>query len=160
MCSFLLYRKVTQLFSILLHYGLWQGFVRPCCLSTLSLSHVQFFVTPWNVSPQAFLSMGFFRQGYWNGMPLPSPGALPNPGIEPGSPTLQAHSLTSEPPVKSNPIFSPIPVGKHKSVFYIFLCFTVFLYFIDRYVHFCLILDSTCKWYHMICVFPFLSHFP
>ena len=108
-------------------------------------------------TPQALLSMGFFRQEYWSGMSLPSPGALPNPGIEPGSPTLQVHSLTSEPPVKSHPIFSPIPAGKHKSVFYIFSCFIVFLYFIDRYVHLCLILDSTYKWYNMIFVFLWVT---
>ena len=42
--------------------------------------------------------MGFSRQEYWNGLPFPSPGILPYPGIEPGSPTLQADSLLSEPP--------------------------------------------------------------
>ena len=41
--------------------------------------------------------MGFSRQEYWSGVPLPSPGDLPNPGIEPGSPALQADSLASEP---------------------------------------------------------------
>ena len=44
--------------------------------------------------------MGFSRQGYWNGLPFPSPGDLPDPGIEPGSPTLQADALPSEPPGK------------------------------------------------------------
>ena len=44
--------------------------------------------------------MGFSRQEYWSGLPFPSPGDLPNPGIEPGSPTLQADALTSEPPGK------------------------------------------------------------
>ena len=44
--------------------------------------------------------MGFFRQEYWSGVPFPSPGDLPNPGIEPGSPTFQADALTSEPPGK------------------------------------------------------------
>ena len=44
--------------------------------------------------------MGFSRQKYWSGVPLPSPGGLPNPGIEPGSPTFQADALTSEPPGK------------------------------------------------------------
>ena len=63
-----------------------------------SLSHVRLFVTPWDVAYQASLSMGFSRQGYWNGLPLPSPGDLPNPGIEPSSPTLQADALSSEPP--------------------------------------------------------------
>ena len=44
--------------------------------------------------------MGFSRQEYWNGLPFPSPGDLPDPGIEPRSPTLQADALTSEPPGK------------------------------------------------------------
>ena len=42
--------------------------------------------------------MGFSRQEYWSGLPFPSPGDLPDPGIEPGSPTLQADALPSEPP--------------------------------------------------------------
>ena len=45
--------------------------------------------------------MGFSRQEYWNGLPFPSPGDLPNSGIEPGSPELHAGSLLSEPPGKS-----------------------------------------------------------
>ena len=65
-----------------------------------SLSHVRLFVTLWTVAYQAPLSMGFSRQGYWSGLPFPSPGDLPNPGIEPGFPTLEADALTSEPPGK------------------------------------------------------------
>ena len=53
-------------------------------------------------SPQAPLSMGFFWQEYWNGLPFPSPGDLPDPGIEPGPPALQADSLPSEPPGKTS----------------------------------------------------------
>ena len=49
------------------------------------------------VARQAPLSMGFSRQEYWNGLPFPSPGDLPDPGIEPGSPALQADTLSSEP---------------------------------------------------------------
>ena len=49
--------------------------------------------TPWTVAHQAPLSMGFSRQEYLSGLPFPSPGDLPNPGIEPRSPTLQADSL-------------------------------------------------------------------
>ena len=52
--------------------------------------------TPWTTAHQAPLSMRFSRQEYWSGLPFPSPGDLPNPGIEPGSPTLQADALTSE----------------------------------------------------------------
>ena len=62
-----------------------------------SLSHVRLFATPWTVAYQAPLSMGFSRQEYWSGLPFPFPGDLPDPGIEPGSPTLEADSLTSEP---------------------------------------------------------------
>ena len=49
--------------------------------------------TPWSVARQVPLSMGFYRQEYWSGLPFPSPGDLPDPGIEPGSPQLQAGSL-------------------------------------------------------------------
>ena len=55
-------------------------------------------MTPWTVVHQAPLSMGFSRHDYWSGLPLPSPVDLPNPGIEPGSPALQADSLPTEPP--------------------------------------------------------------
>ena len=55
-----------------------------------SLSRVQFFATPWTVACQAPPSMGFFRQECWSGLPFPSPGDLPDPGIEPGSPALRA----------------------------------------------------------------------
>ena len=53
-----------------------------------SLSRDQLFVTPWTVAYQDPQSMGFSRQEYWSGLPFPSPGDLPDPGIEPGSPTL------------------------------------------------------------------------
>ena len=56
--------------------------------------------TPWTVACQAPLSMGFSRQGYWSGLPFPSPGDLPDPGIEPRSPALQAVSLPIELPRK------------------------------------------------------------
>ena len=57
-------------------------------------------MTPWTVAYQAPLSMGFSRQEYWSGLPFPSPGDLPGPGIEPGSPALQTDALLSEPPGK------------------------------------------------------------
>ena len=62
-----------------------------------SLSHVWLFGTPWTVARQPPLSMGFSRQEYWSGLPFPTPGDRPNPGIEPRSPALQADSLPSEP---------------------------------------------------------------
>ena len=57
------------------------------------LSHIQLFATPCTVACQAPLSMGFYRQEYWNGQPFPSPGDLPNMGTEPGSPAWQADCL-------------------------------------------------------------------
>ena len=64
------------------------------------LSRVQLFATPWTVACQAPPSMGFSRQECWSGLPFPSPGDLPDPGLEPGSPTLQADVLLSEQPGK------------------------------------------------------------
>ena len=64
------------------------------------LSRVRLFATLWTVAHQAPLSMGFSRQEYWSGLPFPSPGDLPNLGIKPRSPALQADALTSEPPGK------------------------------------------------------------
>ena len=62
-----------------------------------SLSCVRLFTTPWGVAYQAPPSVGFSRQEYWSGLLFPSPGDLPNPGIEPRSPALQADVLPSEP---------------------------------------------------------------
>ena len=59
-----------------------------------SLSLVQLFSTPWTVDYQAPPSMRFSRQEYWSGLPFPSSGDLLDPGIEPGSPTLEADALT------------------------------------------------------------------
>ena len=80
------------------------------------LSHVQLFATPCTVALQAPPSMGFSRQEYWSGLPFPSPGDLPNPGIKPRSPALQADTLTSEPPGKPRnrlptPVFLGFPDG-------------------------------------------------
>ena len=104
-----------------------------------SLSCVRLFATPWTVAYQAPLSVGFFRQGYWSGLSFPSPGDLPNPGFELGSPALQADALPSEPPGKpgflhmvvyiwqyyfphlSRPL---LPSLCHKSVLYIFISIT------------------------------------
>ena len=65
-----------------------------------SLSRVQLFATPWTVGYQNPPSMVFSRKEYWNGLLFSPPGNLPNPGIEPRSPTLQADTLPSEPPGK------------------------------------------------------------
>ena len=66
-------------------YG--DGLVAKSCLTL---------ATPWTVACLAPLSMGFSKQEYWSGLPFPSPGDLPNPGIKPGSAALQADSLLTE----------------------------------------------------------------
>ena len=66
----------------------------------MSLSRARLFVTPWTVVYKAPLSVEFSRQEYWSGLPFPSPGDLPDPGIKPRSPTLQADALPFEPPGK------------------------------------------------------------
>ena len=76
------------------------------------LVHAQSCLTlcnPVDCSPPGSLSMEFSRQEYWSGLPFPSPGDLPDPGIKPRSPTLQADSLTSEPPGKPTYL---LPQGK------------------------------------------------
>ena len=55
-------------------------------------------MTPWTVAHQVPQSMGFSKQEYWSGLPFPSPGALPDPGIKPRSPALQTDSLPTKPP--------------------------------------------------------------
>ena len=86
------------------------------CIHVLShSSHVRLFVTPWTVTCQAPLSMEFSRPGYWNGLPFPSPGDLPNPGIKPMSRTLQVDSLPAE------------PQGKPKYVCLFYYCYVKYL---------------------------------
>ena len=67
-----------------------------------ALSRVRLFATPRTVAHQASLSMGFSRQEYWDGLPCPSPGDFPDPGIKPASPTYPAlaRSLSLAPPGK------------------------------------------------------------
>ena len=69
-------------------------------IRTCSINRVQLFAILWTVAHHAPLSMGFPRQEYCSGLPLLSPGDLPDPGIQPGSPALQADSLPTEPPGK------------------------------------------------------------
>ena len=68
------------------------------CVHAQLLSYVQLFATSWTVAHQAPLSMRFSREEYWSGLPCPSPGDLPDPGIEPRFPALQVDSLLFEPP--------------------------------------------------------------
>ena len=105
MCQFLLYRKISQSYD-------WLIFL----YTKDSLSRIRLFATPWTVIHQIPLSMGFSRQEYWSGVPFPSPGDLPGPGIEPRSPALQEDALTSEPPGKWDPktyfLFSKIHLNQ------------------------------------------------
>ena len=64
--------------------------------SEVKVSHVELFATPWTIQ-----SMEFSRPEYWSSLPFLSPGDLPNPGIKPRSPTLQADSLPAEPQGKA-----------------------------------------------------------
>ena len=75
--------------------GIWNYIIKS---EVKSLSCVQLFATLWTVAYQAPPSMGFSRQEYWSGLPFPSPGDLPDPEIEPGSPSLEADTLPSDPP--------------------------------------------------------------
>ena len=61
-------------------------------------------MTSWTEAYQAPPSMEFSKQEYWSGLPFPSPGDLPKPGMEPGSSTLQADALPSEPPGKPHKV--------------------------------------------------------
>ena len=73
------------------------------CVCAQLLSHVQLFCDIWIVALKARLSMGFYRQEYWNGLPFPSLGDLPHPGIEPSSPAYPAlvgRFFNIEPPRK------------------------------------------------------------
>ena len=103
------------------------------------LSCVQLFATLWTVACQAPLSMKFSRQEYWNGLPFPSPGDLPDPGSEPRSPALQSDSLPSEPPAVNSKQWSFTTSGSNlgsateraagcwtRNLTYLCLCFFIF----------------------------------
>ena len=87
-------------------YMLAVGLVTNSCLTL---------VTPQTVARQAPLPMGFSRQGYWSGLPFPAPGDLPDPGIRPGSPALQADSLPTE--LKGKPMYM-----------YMYICMYICIY--------------------------------
>ena len=92
-------------FSLKRHHGSLDKKVK-----VKSLSRVQLFAILWTVVYQASLSMGFSGQEYWSALPFPSPGDLPDPGIEPRSPALQADALPSEPLDKATELLMIIPV--------------------------------------------------
>ena len=80
-----------------------------------SLSCVRLFAAPWTVAYQAPPSVEFSRQKYWSGLPFPSPGDFPNPGIEPRSPALQADALPTEPPGKPKNTWAAYPFSRGSS---------------------------------------------
>ena len=88
------------------------------CHKVKLISRVQLFAIPWTVAYEAPPSMAFSRQGYWSGLPFPSPGDLPNTGIEPSSPALQADSLPSEPLGKPVIVSRKISLGSPATVLY------------------------------------------
>ena len=74
-----------------------------CCM----FSRVQLFETPWYVAPRLLHLWEFSREEYWSGLPCPAPGDLPNPEIEPRSPTMQEDSLLSELTAKPIDVYTP-----------------------------------------------------
>ena len=74
------------------------------------------FATPWTVAHHAPMSMGFPRQEYWSGLPFPSPGDLPDPRIEPASPSLAGRFFITKPPEKHVCVCVCVCVCKHKHV--------------------------------------------
>ena len=95
------FRNVTMAqLNTLLPTWLWS---LGCCCCLVAKSCLTLFATPWTVACQAPPSMGFSRQDYWSGLPFPSPGDLPDPGIKPASlvsPTLKERFSPPEPPGK------------------------------------------------------------
>ena len=87
----------------------------------LFLSCVRLFATPWTVACQAALSMGFSRQEYWSGLPFPTPGDLPDPGIEPPTPALAGRFFTAKPPGKQ----AELQLTSFLKTDYFFCCFFV-----------------------------------
>ena len=85
-----------------LHNKLLQNIRVKVKVKVKSLSRVRLFATPRTVAHQVLLSMGFPRQEYWSGLPFPSPGDFPDPGIGPGFPALRSGALLSEPPGNPN----------------------------------------------------------
>ena len=121
------------------------------------LSHVWLLVTPWTIARQALLSMGFSRQEYWSGFPFPPPGELPDSGIEPGSPALQAGCLTTEPPGKSHVSNSTKEMQhveeyeKHWNNNFWWVTFIIFAYILFILMPlFLKVCGKVCEWYKLI----------
>ena len=108
------------------------------CVWVLSSSVVSDSVTPWTVANKALLSVEFSRQEYWSGMPFPSLGDLPNPGIKPESPALAGEFFTTAPPGK--------PYNNHTNIY--FSSISIFKRF---YIHY---LKCKCLLLHLIWNIP------
>ena len=119
-----------------------RGFSGSVKVKVKLLSRVWLFATLWTVAYQATPSVGFSRQAYWSGLPFPSPGDLPNPGIEPRSPTLQAHALPSEPPGKTGSVIGCKSAGTR---------FLILVFFV---VHFRALLRSPQSLPFIIAIVP------
>ena len=106
----------------------------------LYLHSIWVFAIPWTVTYQAPPSMGFSRQECWGGLPFPSPGDLPYPGIEPVSPALQVDALPSEPPGKPLELLELIIPSAYEVIFQIesniknFKQFLIFVFFVTYYI--------------------------
>ena len=85
-------------FVPVIRFYLCQGYYIFELVCHFSFKSVQLFVTPWTVICLSSLPMEFSREEYWSGLPFPSPGDIPNPGVKPRSFAMQAESLPSEPP--------------------------------------------------------------
>ena len=92
------------------------------------LSCVRLFATLRTVARQAPLSMEFYRQEYWSGLPFPSPGDLPNPGTESRFSTLQADSLSSEPPGEPGMLFIALDLASVTSHSHSWVLFLLWLH--------------------------------
>ena len=120
--SWVLLREITE---DLLFFHLKNCFICSKWVRAQLSSCVWLFVTPWTVDHQVFLSMEFSRQEYWSGLPFPTPGDLPDPGIKPTSPVspaLASGYFTTAPPG------NPIPSGYH---------FLINIVITNVYKHFC-----------------------
>ena len=113
------------------------------------------FRTPWTVACQVPLSMGFPGKKYYSGLPFPSPGDIPNPGIELRSPALQEDSLLSEPPGKPHFIlwngFFVVVVMYTCSLFYFILFSNLFFFFTLFYFTILYWFCHTLTWIHHGC---------
>ena len=81
-------------------HGILQVRILEWVAMPFSKSHALLFMTPWTIARQAPLSMGSSRQEYQRGLPFPTPGDLPDPGMEPASPALAGRFFTTEPPAR------------------------------------------------------------